>query len=135
MNVNTDPVIESIESLHNEIEAIFTQPSLAKEALDNIKKHLSKDFSMVGLNGKVVGYDEIIELFRQNAGKRGGLKIKTEDYKIIYQTDCLAAVRYQEIHYENKKILMRQSMVLLRRDSHNEVWQWYYLHETPVLIN
>ncbi|OAT47866.1 hypothetical protein M997_1366 [Proteus hauseri ATCC 700826] len=135
MNLNNDAIIKSIKTLHDAIETIFTLSPLSTEALDSIKTHLSADFSMVGLSGKVVSYDEVISLFRQNAGKRSSLKIETDEYKIIYQSDCLAAVRYRETHYENKKILMRQSMVLLRRNSQNDDWQWYYLHETPITNN
>ena len=135
MNFNNDAIIESIETLHDAIETIFTQSPLSDEALDKIKMHLSADFSMVGLSGKVVTYDDVVSLFRQNAGKRSTLKIETDDYKIIYQSDCLAAVRYRETHHENKKILIRQSMVLLRRNSHHDDWQWYYLHETPIVNN
>ncbi|MEQ4925216.1 hypothetical protein [Proteus hauseri] len=135
MNLDTDAIIESVKTLHNAIETIFTQSPLSIEALDSIKTHLSADFSMVGLSGKEATYDEVISLFSQNAGKRGSLKIETDNYKIIYQSDCLATVRYREIHHENKKILMRQSVVLLRRNSHNDDWQWYYLHETPIANN
>lgn len=135
MNLNNDAIIKSIKTLHDAIETIFTLSPLSTEALDSIKTYLSADFSMVGLSGKIVSYNEVISLFKQNAGKRSSLKIETDEYKIIYQSDCLAAVRYRETHYENKKILMRQSMVLLRRNSQNDDWQWYYLHETPITNN
>ncbi|WP_193017141.1 DUF4440 domain-containing protein [Proteus sp. FME41] len=135
MNLNTDLIIESIKSLHDEIETIFTQFPLSIDAITKIENLLSTDFSMVGVSGKAVTYDEVIALFRQNAGKRSGLKIKTDDYKIVYESDCLAVVRYRETHHENKKILMRESVALLRRNSQDECWQWYYLHETPIVNN
>lgn len=135
MKFNTDLIIESIRSLHDEIEAVFTQFPLSIDAITKIENLLSSEFSMVGINGKAVSYDDVIAMFRQNAGKRSGLKIKTDDYKIIYQSDCLVVVRYQEIHSENKKILMRESVALLRRNSHETSWQWHYLHETPIINN
>lgn len=135
MKINTDLIIESIKSLHDEIEAVFTQFPLSVDAITKIENLLSSEFSMVGINGKAVSYDDVIVMFRENAGKRRGLKIKTDDYKIIYQSDCLAIVRYQEIHSENKKILMRESVALLRRNSHEMSWQWHYLHETPIINN
>lgn len=135
MNFNTDSIIESIKFLHDEIETVFTQYPLSVDAITKIENLLSQEFSMVGISGKAVSYDDVIAMFRQNAGKRSGLKIKTDDYKIIYQSACLALVRYQETHSENKKILMRESVVLLRRNSHDECWQWHYLHETPISNN
>ncbi|MEQ4913103.1 DUF4440 domain-containing protein [Proteus terrae] len=135
MNFNIDSIIESIKSLHDEIEMVFTQYPLSVDAITKIENLLSQEFSMVGISGKVVSYDDVIAMFRQNAGKRSGLKIKTDDYKIIYQSDCLALVRYQETHSENKKILIRESVALLRRNSHDEGWQWHYLHETPISNN
>ncbi len=135
MKFNTDLIIESIRFLHDEIEAVFTQFPLSIDAITKIENLLSSEFSMVGINGKAVSYDDVIAMFRQNAGKRSGLKIKTDDYKIIYQSDCLVVVRYQETHSENKKILMRESVALLRRNSHETSWQWHYLHETPIINN
>ncbi|WP_109420186.1 DUF4440 domain-containing protein [Proteus terrae] len=135
MNFNTDSIIESIKSLHDEIEMVFTQYPLSVDAITKIENLLSQEFSMVGISGKVVSYDDVIAMFRQNAGKRSGLKIKTDNYKIIYQSNCLALVRYQETHSENKKILIRESVALLRRNSHDEDWQWHYLHETPISNN
>lgn len=135
MKFNTDLIIESIRSLHDEIEAVFTQFPLSIDAITKIENLLSSEFSMVGINGKAVSYDDVIAMFRQNAGKRSGLKIKTDNYKIIYQSDCLVVVRYQETHSENKKILMRESVALLRRNSHETSWQWHYLHETPIINN
>lgn len=135
MNSNSDLIIESIKSLHDEIETVFTQYPLPVAAITKIENLLSQEFSMVGISGKAVSYDDVIAMFRQNAGKRSGLKIKTDNYKIIYQSDCLALVRYQETHSENKKILMRESVVLLRRNSHDRSWQWHYLHETPISNN
>ncbi|MBI6528854.1 hypothetical protein JEP40_06940 [Proteus vulgaris] len=135
MNLNTDLIIESIKSLHDEIEAVFTQFPLSVDAITKIENLLSSEFSMVGINGKAVSYDDVIAMFRQNAGKRNGLKIKTDDYKIIYQSDCLVVVRYRETHTENEKILIRESVALLRRNSHEMDWQWHYLHETPIINN
>ncbi|MEX9800133.1 DUF4440 domain-containing protein [Proteus terrae] len=135
MNINIDSIIESIKSLHDEIEMVFTQYPLSVDAITKIENLLSQEFSMVGISGKVVSYDDVIAMFRQNAGKRSGLKIKTDNYKIIYQSDCLALVRYQETHSENKKILIRESVAFLRRNSHDECWQWHYLHETPISNN
>lgn len=135
MKFNTDLIIGSIRFLHDEIEAVFTQFPLSIDAITKIENLLSSEFSMVGINGKAVSYDDVIAMFRQNAGKRSGLKIKTDDYKIIYQSDCLVVVRYQETHSENKKILMRESVALLRRNSHETSWQWHYLHETPIINN
>ncbi|MFU9075913.1 DUF4440 domain-containing protein [Proteus sp. LHD240705] len=135
MNSNSDLIIESIKSLHDEIETVFTQYPLPVAAITKIENLLSQEFSMVGISGKAVSYDDVIAMFRQNAGKRSSLKIKADNYKIIYQSDCLALVRYQETHSENKKILMRESVVLLRRNSHDGSWQWHYLHETPISNN
>lgn len=135
MNLSTDLIIESIKSLHDEIETVFTQYPLSVDAITKIENLLSSEFSMVGISGKAVSYDDVIAMFRKNAGKRSDLKIETNDYKIVYQSDCLAVVRYQETHSENKKILMRESVALLRRNSHEACWQWHYLHETPILNN
>ncbi len=76
-------------------------------------------------------------MFSRNAGKRPELRIETDSYNIIYQSEHWATVSYRETHYENKKILTRQFVivVVLRRTSLDCQWQWYYLHETPVLDN
>lgn len=135
MELNLDLIIKSIESLHTHIETIFTQSPLDENAIENIENILAKDFSMVGINGNTIKYEDAIQMFRQNAGKRPMLTIKTSNYKVLYQTKHLIAVTYQENHYENEKNLTRKSIVLMRRESYENPWQWYYLHETSALCN
>ncbi len=135
MSIKIDPLIESVQVLHNEIETVFTQTPIATQALQNIEMLLANTFSMIGITGKKINYDDVMAMFSRNAGKRPELRIETDSYNIIYQSEHWATVSYRETHYENKKILTRQSVVVLRRASLDCQWQWYYLHETPVLDN
>ncbi|MER1710035.1 hypothetical protein [Proteus mirabilis] len=135
MSIKIDPLIGSVQVLHNEIETVFTQTPIATQALKNIEMLLANTFSMIGITGKKINYDDVMAMFSRNAGKRPELRIETDSYNIIYQSEHWATVNYRETHYENKKILTRQSVVVLRRTSLDCQWQWYYLHETPVLDN
>ncbi|MEQ5167204.1 hypothetical protein ABN211_00525 [Proteus terrae] len=60
MNFNTDSIIESIKSLHDEIETVFTQYPLSVDAITKIENFLSQEFSMVGISGKAVSYNDVI---------------------------------------------------------------------------
>ncbi|NAG47429.1 hypothetical protein GUC42_24840, partial [Escherichia coli] len=74
MSIKIDPLIESVQVLHNEIETVFTQTPIATQALKNIEMLLSNAFSMIGITGKKINYDDVMAMFSRNAGKRPELR-------------------------------------------------------------
>ena len=49
MSIKIDPLIGSVQVLHNEIETVFTQTPIATQALKNIEMLLANTFSMIGI--------------------------------------------------------------------------------------
>ena len=82
MSIKIDPLIESVQVLHNEIETVFTQTPIATQALKNIEMLLANTFSMIGITGKKINYDDVMAMFSRNAGKRPELRIETDSYNI-----------------------------------------------------
>ncbi|WP_373769916.1 hypothetical protein [Delftia acidovorans] len=58
----------SIHQVHELIHTVFTQPAGAQAALQALMPQFSPEFSMVTTTGRLVGLDDVEQMFRRAAG-------------------------------------------------------------------
>lgn len=120
----------SIHQVHELIHTVFTQPAGAQAALQALMPQFSPEFSMVTTTGRLVGLDDVEQMFRRAAGQRPGLEISVSDMQPVWQDTAGLAMRYLETHRLDGVETSRRSVVILKRASHGVLW--HYLHETAM---
>lgn len=120
----------SIHQVHELIHTVFTQPAGAQEALQALMPQFSPEFSMVTTTGRLVGLDDVEQMFRRAAGQRPELEISVSDMQPVWQDAAGLAMRYLETHRLDGVETSRRSVVILQRDGQGVLWR--YLHETAM---
>lgn len=120
----------SIHHVHELIHTVFTQPSGAQAALQALMPLFSPEFSMVTTTGRLVGLNDVEQMFRNAAGQRPGLEISVSDMQPVWRDAAGMAMRYLETHRLDGVETSRRSVVILQRAGQGVVW--HYLHETAM---
>lgn len=120
----------SIHQVHALIHTVFTQPAGAQEALQALMPQFSPEFSMVTTTGRLVGLDDVEQMFRRAAGQRPGLEICVCDMQPVWRDTAGLAMRYLETHRLDGVETSRRSVVILKRAGQGVLW--HYLHETAM---
>lgn len=120
----------NIRLVHELIHTVFTRPAESRAALDELLPLFTPAFSMVTTAGKVVGLEQVEQMFRQAAGTRPGLEIAVADVHPVWQDETGIAMRYQETHRLDGVETSRRSVVILKRAEQGVLW--HYLHETAL---
>ena len=120
----------SIHQVHALIHTVFTQPSGAQAALQALMPLFSPEFSMVTTTGRLVGLNDVEQMFQSAAGQRPGLKISVLDVQPVWRDAAGLAMRYLETHRLDGVETSRRSLVILQRAGQGVLWR--YLHETAM---
>lgn len=125
--------VNSINIVHELIYQVFTTPGEeGKTALHTLLTHFTGDFSMTGISGAVADYDTVAAVFTRMQGQKQGAPIETSDYECVRQTENTLIMRYLETQHFSGVTTVRRSVVILTKNN-DEMWQWHYLHETPLI--
>ncbi|KXG81954.1 MULTISPECIES: nuclear transport factor 2 family protein [Pseudomonas] len=121
----------SIHHVHELIQMIFTRSAAETQSvLGGLMAVFADDFSMVGTTGRLVGRQQVEQLFKGAAGTRPGLQITVGDVQVVWQAGVNVAVRYKETHRAQDVTRARWSLALLECSDRGVVWRC--LHETAI---
>lgn len=121
----------SVVALHDLIEAVFTGHN-GDDAYAQLLPRFDTDFKMVTTGGARVDIVAVRQLFHGGKGKRPGLVITVSDVVTLSVSGSEVWVQYQETHALAGVVTQRLSVAQIKAMSMAE-WQWYYLHETPIV--
>ena len=116
--------------MHKLIHTVFTQPAGAQAALQALMLQFSPEFSMVTTTGRLVGLNDVEQMFRRAAGQRPELEISVSDMQPVWRDAAGLAMRYLETHRLDGVETWRRSVVILKRAGQGVLW--HYLHETAL---
>lgn len=126
--------VNSINIVHELIYQVFTTPGEeGKTALHTLLAHFTDNFSMTGISGAVVDHDTVVAVFTRMQGQKQGAPIETSDYECVSRTENTLAMRYLETQHFSGVTTARRSVVILTKND-DDMWQWHYLHETPLAL-
>ncbi|WNN46148.1 hypothetical protein [Winslowiella toletana] len=120
----------SVIELHQWIEAVFTGRDGSPSMLEKLLSSFSASFSMVTINGQLIGLSEVEALFRRNTAARPGLRIDIDACETLAVTAESVVCRYRETHYHQESVLARWSLAIIDIDNGQPAWR--YLHETAI---
>lgn len=119
----------SVTELHQWIEAVFNGSEGWAPALEQLMSSFSPDFTMITLQGKTLGVDEVDQLFRSNIGARK-LTIAIDQCQTLQENDTSVVCRYRETHHGPDGTLVRWSVAMI--DFVTGAPRWRFLQETRV---
>lgn len=129
MSLNAERAIRSVFTLHDQIEAVFSQ-SDADVTLSELLACFSSSFEMITIKGQRIQSPQLQALFSNNMGAWPDFKIKISDVVVITEAADHVLLRYQEQQQKQGTITLRQSTALIEFQGEHCLWR--YLHETTV---
>lgn len=129
MSFNAERAIRSVFTLHDQIEAVFSQ-SDADATLKALLECFSSTFEMITIKGQRIESDQLHALFTNNMGAWPDFKIEISDVVVITEAADHVLLRYQEQQIKQAAITLRQSTALIQFQGEQCLWR--YLHETTV---
>lgn len=116
-----------IEDLHDFFERWYQGDEDDFSRCDSV---LADGFTIVGPGGEELGRDAIVQLIRDAHG-RGGLKISTDEHRLVWESDEAVVARYIEVHDQGDEATRRASTAVFRRDdAAPNGLVWVTVHET-----
>lgn len=85
-----------VDELHQFFQALFLSEV---DSLDRAEAALGHDFTMIGPDGTVSQRTEILSQLDAGRGHSSELRIETEGYRTVVETDSLIVGEYIEIHH------------------------------------
>lgn len=129
MSLNAERAIRSVFTLHDQIEAVFSQ-SDADVTLSELLACFSSQFEMITIKGQRIQSPQLQALFSNNMGAWPDFKIQISDVVVITEAADHVLLRYQEQQQKQGTITLRQSTALIEFQGEHCLWR--YLHETTV---
>ena len=129
MSLNVERAIRSVFTLHDQIEAVFSQADV-DATLAELLAYFSSNFEMITIKGQRIQYPQLQALFTNNMGAWPDFKIEISEVMVIAEAADHVLLRYQEQQVKQGVATLRQSTALIEFQGEHCLWR--YLHETTV---
>ena len=98
---------------------------------DRFARVHAEDFSLVTVDGELLGRGQLLDGLRAAHGARPGLRVRVEDARVLYRGENLVVVGFGERHRVEGSSTMRLTTAVLRRKEGNpNGLEWLRVHET-----
>ncbi|UGT41250.1 DUF4440 domain-containing protein [Nocardia yamanashiensis] len=130
MTIDHEALVGEIRTLHDDL-ARWLGTADATDARERFEAQVHREFSMVSLEGAVIGREQLLSGLRGAGHAAPGLTIDIADIAVLHSsTDC-AVARFREIHHGPDGPASRlTTAVLLPDPAARNGLRWRSVHET-----
>lgn len=130
MSSDYTTVVDEVRALHRDLAA-WLGTAGADEAGRRFIGQQHADFSMVTLDGVVLGREPLAAGLKGAGNSAPGLVIDVVDIEVLHQSGDCVVVRFREIHRGDEGTRARLTTAVLVADSQaRNGWRWRSVHET-----